>query len=114
VNLTEYEIRSVLFGPHGRVEEWNLTIRISYSVWSSTAKPGGRYFRKRGFRKGRLSFVRGVGLCAEVGFNYLVPRYRGLPEVVLPVEKRLSRGLISVRGGSASCAGVDPFAEIWF
>jgi hypothetical protein len=25
VNLTECEIRSVLFGPHGRVEEWNLT-----------------------------------------------------------------------------------------
>jgi hypothetical protein len=26
VNLTECEIRSVLFGPHGRVEEWNLTL----------------------------------------------------------------------------------------
>jgi hypothetical protein len=25
VNLTECEIRSVLFGPYGRVEEWNLT-----------------------------------------------------------------------------------------
>jgi hypothetical protein len=25
VNLTECEIRSVLFGPHGRAEEWNLT-----------------------------------------------------------------------------------------
>jgi hypothetical protein len=29
MNLTEYEIRSVLFGPHGRVEEWNLTL-LSY------------------------------------------------------------------------------------
>jgi hypothetical protein len=58
--------------------------------------------------------VRGIGLCAEVGFSYLVPRYRGLPEVVLSVKKRLSRGLISVRGGSASCAGVGPFAEIGF
>jgi hypothetical protein len=37
--------------------------------------------------------VRGVGLCTEVGFSYLVPRYRGFPEVVLPVKKRLSRGL---------------------
>jgi hypothetical protein len=27
VNLTECEIRSVLFGLHGRVEEWNLTIK---------------------------------------------------------------------------------------
>jgi hypothetical protein len=27
VNLTECEICSVLFGPHGRVEEWNLTAR---------------------------------------------------------------------------------------
>jgi hypothetical protein len=26
MNLTECEIRSVLFGPHGRVEEWNLTL----------------------------------------------------------------------------------------
>jgi hypothetical protein len=25
VNLTSCEIRSVLFGPNGRVEEWNLT-----------------------------------------------------------------------------------------
>jgi hypothetical protein len=25
MNLTECEIRSVLFGPYGRVEEWNLT-----------------------------------------------------------------------------------------
>jgi hypothetical protein len=25
INLTKCEIRSVLFGPHGRVEEWNLT-----------------------------------------------------------------------------------------
>jgi hypothetical protein len=58
--------------------------------------------------------VRGVGLCVEVGFSYLVPRCRGLPEVVLPVEKRLSRGLISVRGGSASYAGVGLFAEIGF
>jgi hypothetical protein len=58
--------------------------------------------------------VRGIGLCVEVGFSYLVPGYRGLPEVVLPVEKRLSRGLISVRGGSVSCAGVDPFAEVGF
>jgi hypothetical protein len=37
--------------------------------------------------------VRGVGLCAEVGFNYLIPGYRSLPEVVLPVKKRLGRGL---------------------
>jgi hypothetical protein len=58
--------------------------------------------------------VRGVGLCAEVGFSYLVPGCRGLPEVVLPVEKRLNRGLTSVRGGSASCAGVGPFAELGF
>jgi hypothetical protein len=26
MNLTECEIRSVLFGPYGRVEEWNLTV----------------------------------------------------------------------------------------
>jgi hypothetical protein len=37
--------------------------------------------------------VRGVGLCAEVGFSYLVPRCRSLPEVVLSVKKRLGRGL---------------------
>jgi hypothetical protein len=37
--------------------------------------------------------VRGVGLCAEVGFNYLIPGRRGLSEVVLPVKKRLGRGL---------------------
>jgi hypothetical protein len=28
MNLTECEIRSVLFGPYGRVEEWNLTIIV--------------------------------------------------------------------------------------
>jgi hypothetical protein len=37
--------------------------------------------------------VRGIGLCVEIGFSYLVPRYRSLPEVVLPVKKRLGRGL---------------------
>jgi hypothetical protein len=37
--------------------------------------------------------VRGVGLCAEVGFSYLVPGCRSLPEVMLPVKKRLGRGL---------------------
>jgi hypothetical protein len=37
--------------------------------------------------------VRGIGLYAEIGFNYLIPRYRGLSEVVYPVKKRLSRGL---------------------
>jgi hypothetical protein len=37
--------------------------------------------------------VRGIGLYVEIGFSYLVSRYRGLPEVVLPVEKRLGRGL---------------------
>jgi hypothetical protein len=58
--------------------------------------------------------VRGVGLCVEVGFSYLVLRCRSLPEVVLPIKKRLGRGLTSVRGGSASCAGVSPFAEIGF
>jgi hypothetical protein len=28
VNLIECEIRSVLFGPYGRVEEWNLIVMI--------------------------------------------------------------------------------------
>jgi hypothetical protein len=37
--------------------------------------------------------VRGVGLCAEVEFGYLVSGYRGLPEVVLSIEKRLGRDL---------------------
>ena len=32
VNLAECEIRSVLFGPHGRVEEWNLTPGIN-NIW---------------------------------------------------------------------------------
>jgi hypothetical protein len=32
VNLTECEIRSVLFGPHGRVEEWNLTSNLEATL----------------------------------------------------------------------------------
>jgi hypothetical protein len=63
--------------------------------------------------------VRGVGLCAEVGFSFLVPGCRGLSEVTSTSgEERLGRGLtevcLSVRGGSASCAGVGPFVEVGF
>jgi hypothetical protein len=33
VNLTECEIRSVLFGLHGRVEEWNLTPTYLFFIY---------------------------------------------------------------------------------
>jgi hypothetical protein len=39
VNLTECEIRSVLFGPHGRVEEWNLTINMRAMTVNNKESP---------------------------------------------------------------------------
>jgi uncharacterized membrane protein YedE/YeeE len=36
VNLTGCEIRSVLFGLDGRVEEWNLTVSIIVSLTSTS------------------------------------------------------------------------------
>ena len=47
--------------------------------------------------RGGLASCGGALPSQEVGFSYLVPDCRGLPEVVLPVEERLGRGLTGAR-----------------
>src|SRR5437868_7449148 len=51
VNLTLCEIRSLFFGPHGRMEEWNLAFFLMSVIGFVSAKENRRRRRKRRRRR---------------------------------------------------------------